>query len=81
MHPGGVLTDMGSAGDLPEYVKKMLIDKPALPGGTAVYLSTERARFLMGRFVPATWDMEQLEKERERIEEEDLLKTRVLGVM
>ena len=80
MHPGGVLTEMASAGDLPESIKRILIDTPALPGGTAVYLSTERARFLMGRFVPATWDMEKLEHERERIEEEDLLKTRVLGV-
>jgi NAD(P)-dependent dehydrogenase (short-subunit alcohol dehydrogenase family) len=81
MHPGGVLTEMASAGNLPEAIKRVLVDTPALPGGTAVYLCTDRARFLMGRFVPATWDMEQLEKERERIETEDLLKTRVLGVM
>jgi NAD(P)-dependent dehydrogenase (short-subunit alcohol dehydrogenase family) len=81
MHPGGVLTDLASAGDLPEAIKKILIDTPALPGGVAVYLSTDRARFLMSRFVVATWDLEQLENERERIEKEDLLKTRVLGVM
>ena len=81
MHPGGVRTDMASVGDLPEAIKKILIDTPALPGGVAVYLSTDRARFLMGRFVVATWDLEQLENERERIEKEDLLKTRVLGVM
>ena len=81
MHPGGVLTDLASAGDLPEAIKRILIDTPALPGGVAVYLSTDRARFLMGRFVVATWDMEQLENERERIEKEDLLKTRVVGVM
>jgi NAD(P)-dependent dehydrogenase (short-subunit alcohol dehydrogenase family) len=81
MHPGGVLTEMASAGDLPEAIKSVLVDTPALLGGTAVYLSTDRARFLMGRFVPATWDMEKLDKEREGIETEDLLKTRVLGVM
>ena len=56
MHPGGVLTELASADDLPEAIRSILIDTPALPGGTAVYLSTDRARFLMGRFVPATWD-------------------------
>ena len=81
MHPGGVLTELAKAGDLPEAMKRMLIDTPALAGGTAVYLSTDRARFLMGRFVPATWDMQELEKEQERVETEDLMKTRVLGVM
>lgn len=81
MHPGGVLTELASADDLPEAIRRILIDKPALPGGTAVYLSTDRARFLMGRFVPATWDMEELEKKRARIEKEDLLRTRVIGMM
>ena len=81
MHPGGVLTELADADDLPDAIRKILIDKPALPGGTAVYLSTDRARFLMGRFVPATWDMENLENERDRIEKEDLLKTRVVGML
>lgn len=80
MHPGGVLTEMGSS-NMPEHIKKVLIDQPALPGGTAVYLSTDRARYLMGRFVLSTWDMEELEKHKQRVEDEDLLKTRVLGVM
>jgi hypothetical protein len=57
-----------------------MIDKPALPGSTAVYLSTERAEFLMGRYVLATWDMEELEKHKERVVKEDLLMSRVLGV-
>lgn len=81
MHPGGVLTEMASGDDIPEDIKRILIDKPALPGGTAVWLSTERAAFLGGRFVPATWDMEELEKLKERVEKEDLLKTRVVGMM
>ena len=79
LHPGGVISEM-SGTDMPEELRRRMIDKPALPGGTAVYLSTERARFLMGRYVLATWDMEALEKEKGRIENEDLLKTRVLGV-
>ncbi|KAK5175421.1 uncharacterized protein LTR77_000560 [Saxophila tyrrhenica] len=78
MHPGGVVTELAGR-ELPEQIKKLLIDQPALPGGTAVYLSTERARFLSGRYVPATADMEELEKEKGRIVREDLLKTRVVG--
>lgn len=86
LHPGGVVeTEMASSAldpdsPLPEHVRRMMIDKPALPGGTAVYLSTPRAKFLMGRFVSATWDLEELEKLRERVADEDLLKGRVLGV-
>ncbi|KAK3056903.1 hypothetical protein LTR09_001941 [Extremus antarcticus] len=78
MHPGGVVTELGG-GNFPDNIKQLLIDQPALPGGTAVYLSTERARFLMGRYVPATADMEELEKKKEMIIKEDLLKTRVVG--
>lgn len=78
MHPGGVITELSH--DLPEDIRRVLIDTPALPGGTAVYLSTDRARFLMGRFVQATCDMEEMEKLKERVEQGDLLKTRVLGV-
>ena len=78
MHPGGVITELGG-GDHPESIKRLLIDQPALPGGTAVFLSTERARFLGGRYVPATADMEELEGQKERIVKEGLLKTRVVG--
>ena len=80
LHPGGVNTSLATD-DLPEEIKRRLIDTPALPGGTAVYLSTDRARFLLGRFVPATWDMEELEKQKGRILGEDLLKSRVIGMM
>ncbi|KAK5676397.1 hypothetical protein LTS10_011210 [Elasticomyces elasticus] len=81
MHPGGVVTEMASAPHVPDAIRKLLIDKPALAGSTAVYLSTERADFLMGRFVNATWDMEALEGVKERVLEEDLLRTRVIGLV
>ncbi|TKA45827.1 hypothetical protein B0A54_03512 [Friedmanniomyces endolithicus] len=80
MHPGGVLTDMSDLADIPENIKRLLVDTPALPGGTAVYLSTKRAEFLMGRFASSTWDMEELEGVKERVVKEDLLRSRVIGV-
>jgi hypothetical protein len=48
-----------------------------LPGGTAVYLSLKRADFLGGRFVVSNWDMEELEKLKDKIVAEDLLKMRI----
>lgn len=48
-----------------------------LAGCTALYLSTEPASFLSGRFVFSNWDMEQVEKLRGEIESNDLLKSRI----
>ncbi|KAL7929608.1 hypothetical protein V8C35DRAFT_325035 [Trichoderma chlorosporum] len=45
----------------PEAIIGRITDKAELSGATAVYLSMERAKYLMGRFVLATWDMEGLE--------------------
>ncbi|KAI7089442.1 hypothetical protein KC356_g2519 [Hortaea werneckii] len=79
LHPGGVNTDL--AATLPEDVRKrILIDKPKLAAGTCVYLSLPRADFLMGRFVNCTWDMEELERQRETVESQDLLKSKVVGM-
>ncbi|KAI7320997.1 hypothetical protein KC315_g9238 [Hortaea werneckii] len=79
LHPGGVDTDL--AATLPEDVRRrILIDKPELAAGTCVYLSLPRADFLMGRFVNCTWDMEELEKHRETVESQDLLKSKVVGM-
>ncbi|KAK5112221.1 hypothetical protein LTR62_004382 [Meristemomyces frigidus] len=80
MHPGGVITEMAERTEMAENMRKMLVDQPGLPGGTAVFLSTDQATFLMGRFVSSTCDMEELEKLKERVVEEDLLKSRVVGL-
>lgn len=44
-----------------------------------MFLSTERASYLSGRYVDARWDLEELEKFKDRIVEEDLLKMAILG--
>ena len=81
MHPGGVMTPMATESGVPlGALKALMIDQPPLPGGTAVFLSTSRADFLMGRFVSSTWDMEELEKLKEKVVEEDLLRSRVVGI-
>ncbi|RFU79480.1 oxidoreductase, short chain dehydrogenase reductase family [Trichoderma arundinaceum] len=80
MHPGGVKTNLLKNAVVPEAIMSRMTDKAELSGATAVYLSTERSDFLMGRFVLATWDMEELEQQKDRILKQDLLKTRVMGV-
>lgn len=79
LHPGGVDTDL-AATLTEDFRKRILIDKPELAAGTCVYLSLPRADFLMGRFVNCTWDMEELEKHRETVESQDLLKSKVVGM-
>ena len=80
VHPGGVLTELADRTNIPENFRKLMTAKPALAVGTAVYLTTGRATFLMGRFVSAKWDMAELEKMKERIVKKDLLRSRVLSV-
>ena len=36
-------------------------------GGTGVWLATDAAKFLTGRFVSANWDVEDLVKRKEEI--------------
>jgi NAD(P)-dependent dehydrogenase (short-subunit alcohol dehydrogenase family) len=75
-HPGGIgSTDMGQTA--PEWLAPYLIDTTDLAAGTCLYLATERADYLRGRYVSANWDLEAVEGRREEIVEKDLLKTKV----
>lgn len=77
-HPGGV-ADTGITKKSPAWLKEYFVDTADLGAGTCVYLSTERAAFLNGRYVDATWDMEELEGMKDRIVRENLLKMGVVG--
>lgn len=50
-------------------------DTPALFGSLTVYLAGSQADFLRGRFLAANWDVEDLERHKEEIIAEGLLKT------
>lgn len=75
-HPGGI-AETGMGQTAPPQFRSRLYDTVDLAGGTALYLSTEPASFLSGRFVFSNWDMEQVEKLRGEIESNDLLKSRI----
>ncbi|TID01629.1 Short chain dehydrogenase andI [Colletotrichum higginsianum] len=74
LHPGLVRTDMTS-----EYFRPFALDTPGLVGGTAVWLCSEAARFLDGRFVAANWDVDDLWERREEIVDKGLLKIDMAG--
>ncbi|PSN70707.1 NAD(P)-binding protein [Corynespora cassiicola Philippines] len=72
LNPGAVKTKLSSV--LPSSLEKYLEDTVELSADTVVWISKERRNWLAGRFVTATWNMEELEKRKEEISEKDLLK-------
>lgn len=74
-HPGGVMTELAS--NMPDNLKFILADQPALAADTFVWLTKERRDWLAARYVSVTWDMEQLDAKKDEIEKKDLLKIRM----
>lgn len=60
-------------------MKSPHIDTLELPSHFSVWLRSEDAKFLRGRFVWANWDVEQLIEQRERIESGLLLTANCIG--
>ncbi|KIK03573.1 hypothetical protein K443DRAFT_676586 [Laccaria amethystina LaAM-08-1] len=76
-HPGTVLTPI--LDDLPD-IKPFALDTPELAGAFAVYLTTERAEYLDGRYASVNWDIEELEARKDEIGLKGLLKEGLKGV-
>ena len=74
LHPGIVPTHMNV-----ESFRKFALDSPHLAGATAVWLCSEQARWLTGRFVNTNWDMEDLLDRKDEVLKEDLLKIDLKG--
>lgn len=76
LHPGAVPTELAMG--MPADRVDVLTDAPELPADTMVWLCRERRAWLSGRFVSASWDMEELERKKDDILERNLFKFRVL---
>jgi NAD(P)-dependent dehydrogenase (short-subunit alcohol dehydrogenase family) len=64
LHPGAVMTPITK----PAFVKFSL-DTHELAGGVAVWLATEKAKFMNGRYMGANWSVDELmEREKEIVE-------------
>ena len=72
LHPGIVKTRLVS-GEMARFAK----DTPALVGGFAVWLATDAARFLTGRFVASNWSVDDLMARAQEIQSKDLLKIKL----
>jgi len=77
-HPGGVLTEL--AMNMDKSLHGVLVDKPELAGGYVVWLTTEMADFLKGRYSSATWDVEEVIGRKEEIEKGGLLRCGITGL-
>ncbi|KAI5809811.1 hypothetical protein DFH27DRAFT_606224 [Peziza echinospora] len=81
-HPGGIRSSLWDNCDpaLVNNIASALCDTTALSGATCVFLSTQRADWLSGRYISANWDMEELETDfKEKVLKEGYLLTTVLG--
>lgn len=63
-HPGMIETNM--AEQHPE-TRGFCNDTLELAAGTAVYLASERAGWLSGRYISANWDVDELEERKDEI--------------
>ena len=51
------------------------MDTPSLGAGVALWLTTAEADFLRARWISANWRMDDLMKQKDKIESEGLLKS------
>jgi hypothetical protein len=65
---------------MPKEVHALLMDKPALAGGYAVWLTTPAADFLKGRYSSCTWDVDDLIAKQSEIEKNNLLTCAITGL-
>jgi NAD(P)-dependent dehydrogenase (short-subunit alcohol dehydrogenase family) len=76
VHPGAVLTPQTEHHSLEkgDIWEQALVDDIGLCGGFLTWLTKERRQWLSGRYLAVTWDVDELEKKRDDIVNQDLLK-------
>ncbi|KAH6723801.1 putative oxidoreductase ucpA [Leptodontidium sp. 2 PMI_412] len=75
VHPGGVLTDLSRN---IKQIQVALTDTPELCAGFVVWLTKGGRTWLAGRYVAATWDVDELEAKRDEIVKGEKLKVRMV---
>ena len=77
IHPGNILTEMATSGEIPDELMHVFTEPPELPADTVVWLTAAKRDWLAGRYVNVTWDMEQLEEKKDAIVNGDKLKVKL----
>ncbi|KAI1084862.1 short-chain dehydrogenase/reductase-like protein [Whalleya microplaca] len=75
MHPGVLDTDMCRE----PFLSQTDNNSFKLVGGMAVWICQDKARFLSGRWISASWDVDDLVKKQDEISKHDLLKLTLRG--
>ena len=74
LHPGVVMTDMTRPA-----CKRFALDTPELVGGAGVWLATEKAAFLSGRYMAVNWSVDELVQWKDEILSEGKLTMQLVG--
>jgi NAD(P)-dependent dehydrogenase (short-subunit alcohol dehydrogenase family) len=74
IHPGLILTDATL-----DYFKPFAKDSPELLGGLGVWLATENAAFLSGKYVEVNWSVDELMERKDEIVKEGKLSIGIKG--
>ncbi|KAN0110346.1 putative oxidoreductase ucpA [Hyaloscypha variabilis] len=74
IHPGLILTDATL-----DYFKPFAKDSPELLGGLGVWLATENASFLSGKYVEVNWSVDELIERKDEIVKEGKLSIGIKG--
>lgn len=77
IHPGNILTEMATSGEIPDELHFVFTESADLPADTVVWLTAEKRDWLGGRYVNVTWDMVELEARREEVLGGDRLKVKL----
>ena len=75
IHPGGVSTELGRS--MPEAMHAYLVDDPMLAAGFTVWLCSGKADWAKGRYLSATWNVDELTGLKDKILQDDLLVNRL----
>lgn len=67
-----IITDLTT-----EFLVPFSKDTHELAGGAAVWLASDDARFMNGRYLSASWDVNEVMARKEDIVARDLLKVRI----
>ena len=64
---------------MPEALQEYLTEKPELAANFAVWLCSGKADWAKGRYLSATWDVDELSALKDEIVRDDLLVNRLRG--
>jgi hypothetical protein len=62
-----------------DSLTQFAIDKGIQTGGLSLYLARPKADYLKGSFISVNWNLDELEKHKSEITEQNLLKLAFLG--